>query len=209
MSTNVGSDETVSENRGSRPENVNKESRIGKQSIALPKGVDIDVRETEIEVKGPKGTLVTPLPEGITADREDGALRLRARSGQFRANHGLARALLANAVRGVTEGYTRELDVVGVGYKAELRGRTLVMSLGYSHLVQFVAPDGVDVRVEKKVRQGVNQYQTTLIVSGIDRQQVGQVCANLRELRRPDAYKGKGVRYADEKLRLKPGKSAK
>jgi large subunit ribosomal protein L6 len=189
--------------------NLNKESRIGKQSVVLPKGVDIDVREREIEVKGPKGRLVTPLPEGVTAEREDGGIRLRARSGQFRAMHGLARALLANAVKGVTDGYTRELDVVGVGYKADLRGRMLVLSLGYSHQVQFVPPEGVDVRIEKRQRQGLNQYQTTLIVSGIDRQLVGQVCANIRELRRPDAYKGKGVRYADEKLRLKPGKSAK
>lgn len=190
-------------------ENINKESRIGKKVVAVPSGVDVTVGEREIEVKGPKGRLVSPLPEGVTADREDDGIRLRARSGQFRANHGLARALLANAVRGVTEGYTRELDIVGVGYKADLKGRMLVLSLGYSHPVQFLPPEGVDVRIEKKPRTGVNQYQTTLIVSGIDRQQVGQVCANLRDLRRPDAYKGKGVRYADETLRLKPGKSAK
>jgi large subunit ribosomal protein L6 len=186
-----------------------KESRIGKQAVVIPTGVNVTIGEREIAVKGPKGELVSPLPEGITAEQEDGRLRLRAGSGQERAVHGLARALLANAVRGVTEGFTRELDVVGVGYKADLRGRRLVMSLGYSHQVEFVPPDGVDIRVEKKQRPTVNQYQTTLIVSGIDRQVVGQVCANLRNLRRPDAYKGKGVRYADEKLRLKPGKSAK
>ena len=187
-----------------------KESRIGKKTVAVPAGVTVTVGEGEIEVVGPKGRLVTPLPAGITAEQEEGGgVRLRAASGEQRAMHGLARALLANAVRGVTEGFTRELDVVGVGYKADLKGRLLTLSLGYSHPVQFIPPDGVDVRIEKKQRQGVNQYQTTLIVSGIDRQLVGQVCANLRELRRPDAYKGKGVRYADEKLRLKPGKSAK
>ena len=111
--------------------NVNKESRIGKQTVPVPKGVEVDVREREIEVKGPKGVLVTPLPAGVLVDREeDGGLRLRAASGQQRAMHGLARALLANAVRGVSEGYTRELDIVGVGYKADIRGRLLVLSLG-------------------------------------------------------------------------------
>jgi large subunit ribosomal protein L6 len=186
-----------------------KESRVGKQVIVLPAGVDVTVSEREIEVKGPKGRLVTPLPQGITVEREDGRLRLRAAGAEQRPAHGLARALLANAVRGVTEGFTRELDVVGVGYKADLRGRRLVLTLGYSHPVEFIPPDGVDIKVEKKPRPNVNQYQTTLIVSGIDRQVVGQTCANLRNLRRPDAYKGKGVRYADETLRLKPGKSAK
>jgi large subunit ribosomal protein L6 len=186
-----------------------KESRIGKQAVPVPAGVTITVNETEFEVVGPKGRLVTPIPAGVSAEEEGGGIRLRARSAQERANHGLARALLANAVKGVTEGFTRELDIVGVGYKADLKGRILTLTLGYSHPVQFLPPEGVDIRIEKKQRQGVNQYQTTLIVTGIDKQVVGQVCANLRNLRRPDAYKGKGVRIVGEPIRLKPGKSAK
>jgi large subunit ribosomal protein L6 len=186
-----------------------KESRIGKQTVTVPSGVKITVNEAEIEVVGPKGKLVTPIPAGITAEEADGGIRLRAKSAQERAAHGLARALLANAVKGVTEGFTRELDIVGVGYKADLKGRVLTLTLGYSHPVQFLPPAGVDLKIEKKQRQGVNQYQTTLIVTGIDKQIVGQVCANLKNLRRPDAYKGKGVRIVGETIRLKPGKSAK
>ena len=189
--------------------NINKESRIGKKPVVIPSGVKVQIGEGQIEVTGPKGTLTSPLPAGITVDQQDGQLRLVADSGQDRANHGLARALLANAVKGVTEGFSRDLDIVGVGYKAELRGNKLVLALGYSHTIEFVPPPGVDVKIERKQKPGVNQYQTTLTVSGIDRQVVGQVCANLRDLRRPDAYKGKGVRYADVPIKLKPGKSAK
>ena len=190
-------------------ENTAKESRIGKQPVVVPSGVKVTVGETEIEVVGPKGRLVSPIPQGVKIEQNDGSLRLRADSGEDRARHGLARALLANAVKGVTDGFTRELDVVGVGYKAELRGNRLVLSLGYSHPVEFLPPPGIDIKIERRQKPGVNQYQTTLIVSGIDRQLVGQVCANLHNLRRPDAYKGKGVRYADKQLKLKPGKSAK
>jgi len=186
-----------------------KESRIGKKHVAIPSGVKVTINEGEIEIAGPKGKLVSPIPSGITVAEEDGKLRMRADSGQDRARHGLARALLANAVKGVTEGFTRELDIVGVGYKAELRGSRLVLALGYSHLVEFLPPPGVDIKIERKQKPGLNQYQTTLIVSGIDKQVVGQACANLHNLRRPDAYKGKGVRYADKPMKLKPGKSAK
>ena len=190
-------------------ENTAKESRIGKQPVVVPSGVKVTVGEAEIEVVGPKGRLVSPIPSGVTIEQADGSLRLRADSGEDRARHGLARALLANAVKGVTDGFTRELDVVGVGYKAELRGNRLVLSLGYSHPVEFLPPPGIDIKIERRQKPGVNQYQTTLIVSGIDRQLVGQVCANLHNLRRPDAYKGKGMRYADKPMKLKPGKSAK
>jgi large subunit ribosomal protein L6 len=186
-----------------------KESRIGKQLVPLPAGVKITVGEGDIEVVGPKGRLVTPIPAGISVEESGDGIRLRARGAQERAAHGLARALLANAVKGVTEGFTQELDIVGVGYKADLKGRVLTLTLGYSHPVQFLPPSGVEIKIEKKQRQGLNQYQTTLVVSGIDKQVVGQVCANLKNLRRPDAYKGKGVRIAGERLRLKPGKSAK
>lgn len=186
-----------------------KESRIGKKPIPVPSGVKVSINETDIEITGPKGKLVSPIPAGIEVKQEDSSLRLKAATGQERAAHGLARALLANAIKGVTEGFSRELDIVGVGYKVEQKGTKLVMALGYSHLVEFLPPPSVEIKVERKPKPGLNQYQTTLIVSGIDKQEVGQVCANLRNLRRPDAYKGKGVRYADETLRLKPGKSAK
>jgi large subunit ribosomal protein L6 len=186
-----------------------KESRIGKQAVVIPSGVKVTVGDGEIEVVGPKGRLTAPIPRGISAKEEDGRIRLRADSGEDRARHGLARALLANAVKGVTDGFSIELDIVGVGYKAEQRGSRLVLALGYSHSVEFLPPPGVDIKIERKQKPGVNQYQTSLIISGIDKQVVGQTCANLHNLRRPDAYKGKGVRYANRPMKLKPGKSAK
>ena len=186
-----------------------KESRIGKKPIVIPSGVKVAINDGAIEISGPKGTLVSPIPAGIQVAEENGQIRMRADSGDDRARHGLARALLANAVKGVTDGFTRELDIVGVGYKAELRGSRLVLALGYSHPVEFVPPPGIDIKIERKQKPGLNQYQTTLIVSGIDKQVVGQTCANLHNLRRPDAYKGKGVRYSEKPIKLKPGKSAK
>ena len=186
-----------------------KESRIGKKPIAIPSGVKVTIGEREVEVVGPKGRLVTPIPEGVALEENDGQIRLRVQRGEDRARHGLGRALLANAVKGVTEGFSIELDIVGVGYKVEQRGSRLVFALGYSHPVEFVPPAGIDIKIERKQKPTINQYQTTLIVSGIDRQVVGQVCANLHALRRPDAYKGKGVRYAGQAMKLKPGKAAK
>jgi large subunit ribosomal protein L6 len=186
-----------------------KESRIGKKPVVVPAGVTVKVGERELEVTGPKGKLVTPIPEGVAVEQADGQLRLRVESAEHRPRHGLARALLANAVKGVTEGFSIDLDVVGVGYKVEQRGSRLVFSLGYSHQVDFVPPPGIDIKIERKQKPTINQYQTTLTVSGIDRQVVGQVCANLHALRRPDAYKGKGIRYAGKAIKLKPGKAAK
>lgn len=186
-----------------------KESRIGKQPVVIPAGVKVTVGEGEIEVVGPKGRLVSPMPAGVSIEETDGSLRLRVQTAQDRPKHGLARALLANAVKGVTTGFTVELDIIGVGYKVEQRAKSLVFALGYSHLIEFVPPEGIDIKVERKQKPGLAQYQTTLIVSGIDKQLVGQVCANLHNLRRPDAYKGKGVRYAGKALKLKPGKAAK
>jgi len=124
------------------------------------------------------------------------------------ALHGLARALVNNAVVGVTDGFTRQLDIVGVGYKAELQKTRLMFSLGYSHQIEFPIPKGIEVKVER-INKPITQYQTTLTITGIDRQQVGQVAADIRSLRRPDPYKGKGVRYANEQLKLKPGKTGK
>lgn len=186
-----------------------KESRIGKKPVVIPAGVKVKIDEREMEVVGPKGRLVTPIPEGVSVEENDGQLRLRVLRGEDRARHGLGRALLANAIKGVTEGFTIELDIVGVGYKVEQRGARLIFSLGYSHQVDFVPPPGIEIKVERKQKPTINQYQTSLIVTGIDRQVVGQVCANLHALRRPDAYKGKGVRYAGQAMKLKPGKAAK
>jgi large subunit ribosomal protein L6 len=175
-------------------------SRIGKKPIAIPKGVKVDVKPGSVEVQGPKGKLQQPLPPGIgfsvegdqlaaTTLREDPLL------GKF---HGLARSLVANAVRGVTEGFKKELDIVGVGYRAELKGKQVHFALGYSHPVVFDVPTGIDVTVDKL---------THLTVTGIDRQLVGQVAANIRRLRKPDPYKQKGVRYTGEVLKKKAGKT--
>jgi large subunit ribosomal protein L6 len=175
-------------------------SRIGKKPIAVPKGVKIDVQPGAVEVKGPKGTLRQPLPPGIgfelngdslnaTLLREDPAL------GKF---HGLARSLVANAVLGVTDGFRKDLDIVGVGYRAEVKGKQVVFALGYSHPVVFDIPPGIDIAIDK---------QTHITVTGVDRQQVGQVAANIRRLRKPDPYKQKGVRYTGEVLKKKAGKT--
>src|SRR4051812_20199781 len=185
-------------------------SRIGKKVITVPANVTVTLHERELEVKGPKGTLRTPIPEGVTFKLEDGQLQAERASDDFRANHGLARALANNAVVGVTEGFSRQMDVVGVGYKADVQGRKIVFALGYSHPIEFPLPDGVDAKAERLTTKGsIQQYQTTLTVSGIDKQKLGQVCAEMHKLRKPDAYKGKGVRYADVQLKLKPGKTGK
>jgi large subunit ribosomal protein L6 len=175
-------------------------SRIGKKPIPLPKGVTVAVEDGTVEVQGPKGTLRQPLPPGVTMEVADGTLQAHADAGMPGVGkfHGLARSLVANAVHGVTEGYKRELDIVGVGYRAELKGRQVHLALGYSHPVIFDLPQGIEVAVDK---------QTHLTVTGIDKQLVGQVAANLRSLRKPDPYKQKGVRYTGEVLKKKAGKT--
>jgi large subunit ribosomal protein L6 len=175
-------------------------SRIGKKPIDLPTGVKVDVQPGVVEVKGPKGTLRQPLPAGIGFEVDGTQLQAKTlqddpQLGKF---HGLARSLVANAVVGVTEGFKKELDIVGVGYRAEVKGRQIVFALGYSHPVVFDIPAGVDVAIDK---------QTHVTVTGIDRQQVGQVAANIRRLRKPDPYKQKGVRYTGEVLKKKAGKT--
>jgi len=183
-------------------------SRIGRKPISIPKGVKFKIEDGTVEVTGPKGTLGVALPQGINC-RVDGDQLLAERESDDRAAvHGLARALVQNAVTGVTEGFTRQLDIVGVGYKAERQKDRVVFNLGYSHQIEFPLPEGIDVKVER-VNKPIQQYQTTLTITGIDRQQVGQVAADMRSLRRPDPYKGKGVRYANEALKLKPGKTGK
>ena len=177
---------------------------------AVNNGVTVTVHERELEVKGPKGTLRTPIPEGVTFRLEDGQLQAERASDEFRANHGLARALANNAVVGVTEGFTKQMDVVGVGYKADVQGRRIVFSLGYSHPIEFPLPEGVEAKGERvAAKASIPQYQLTLTLSGIDKQKLGQVAAEMHGLRKPDPYKGKGVRYADVQLKLKPGKTGK
>lgn len=183
-------------------------SRIGRKPIAIPKGVKLKIEDGTVEVTGPKGSLTVPLPEGIKCRVEGDELIAERASDERVAVHGLARALVQNAVTGVTEGFTRQLDIVGVGYKAERQKDRVVFNLGYSHQIEFPLPKGIDVKVERS-NKPIQQYQTTLTITGTDRQQVGQVAADMRSLRRPDPYKGKGVRYADETLKLKPGKTGK
>ena len=185
-------------------------SRIGKKVITVPKDVTVTVRERELEVKGPKGTLKTPVPEGITFRLEGDQLQAERGSDELAARHGLARALANNAIVGVTEGFTKQMDVVGVGYKADIQGRRVVFSLGYSHPIEFPLPEGVDVRGERvPAKSSIQQYQLTLTLSSIDKQKLGQVAAEMHNLRKPDPYKGKGVRYADRQLKLRPGKTGK
>jgi large subunit ribosomal protein L6 len=175
-------------------------SRIGKKPISIPKGVKVDVQPGAVEVQGPKGKLRQPFPAGIGFEVQGDQLQATTlqddpQLGKF---HGLARSLVANAVRGVTEGFRKDLDIVGVGYRAELKGKQVVFALGYSHPVVFEIPAGIDVAIDK---------QTHITVTGVDRQLVGQVAANIRRLRKPDPYKQKGVRYTGEQLKKKAGKT--
>jgi large subunit ribosomal protein L6 len=175
-------------------------SRIGKKPVVLPKGVEVTLAADSVKVKGPKGTLTTPLPTGITFEKaKDGTLLAVRENDSQAAVHGLARSLVANAVTGVSTGFTKELDIVGLGYRAENKGKNLVVfALGFSHPIEFPLPDGVTVAIEK---------QTHLVVSGADKQRVGQVAADMRILRPPDPYKQKGIRYVGERLKKKVGKT--
>ena len=175
-------------------------SRIGKKPVAIPKGVTIKVDGNTVDVKGPKGQMRQPLPPNVSAAVEDGQLVTKKASDDRELDkfHGLARSLVNNAVLGVTEGWKKELDIVGVGYRAEMKGQQIHLALGYSHPVIFDIPKGIDVAIEK---------QTHITVTGVDRQLVGQVAANIRRLRKPDPYKQKGVRYTGEVLKKKVGKT--
>lgn len=176
-------------------------SRIGKKPIAIPKGVTVKVDAAGVDVKGPKGQLRQALPPGVVVAVEDGQIQARRERPDDKSLakfHGLARSLVANAVLGVTDGWKRELDIVGVGYRAELKGKQVHFALGYSHPVIFDIPAGIDVAVDK---------QTHITVTGVDRQLVGQVAANIRSLRKPDPYQQKGVRYMGEVLKKKAGKT--
>jgi len=181
-------------------------SRIGKKPIPLPGGVKIQVGE-ELEVTGPKGKLSVPIPPGISIQQAAGRLEIKRASDDHAALHGLTRALAANAVQGVSAGFTRELDIVGIGYKAEVKGRIATFTLGYSHPIEVLLPDGVDMKVERVPGSPIQNLQARLVLSGHDRQLLGQVAANIRALRKPDPYKNKGIRYTGEALRKKVGKT--
>ena len=185
-------------------------SRIGKKAITVPKGVTVTIKERELEVKGPKGALKTPIPEGITFKLDGDDLRAERTSDDQAPLHGLARALANNAIIGVTQGFTTQMDVVGVGYKADVQNKKIVFSLGYSHPIEFPLPEGVEAKAERLTTKGtIQQYQTTLTLASIDKQKLGQVAAEMHQLRKPDAYKGKGIRYAGAAIKLKPGKTGK
>jgi large subunit ribosomal protein L6 len=172
-------------------------SRVGRKPIPLPKGVKVAIGD-ELKVEGPKGTLTVPVPAGIRVRQADGVVEIERDGDQFAALHGLTRALAANAIQGVSSGFTRELDIVGIGYRGDVKGRVATFTLGYSHPIEVLLPEGVDLKIDK---------QTHLVLSGADRQAVGQVAANIRALRPPDPYKNKGVRYTGEALRKKVGKT--
>ena len=175
-------------------------SRIGKKPIALPKGVTVAIEGQTVTVQGPKGKLATQVPSGIRMEQQDGHLVALRENDSQAALHGLTRALVNNAVEGVTKGWSRELEIVGIGYRAEMKGKgTVVFSLGYSHPIEYPLPTGIEVAIDPK--------QTRLTISGIDRQKVGQVAAEMRALRPPDPYKNKGVRYLGERLKKKVGKT--
>ena len=175
-------------------------SRIGKKPIALPQGVKYKVEGNTVLVEGPKGKVSALIAEGISLKTVDGHMQVERSGDDKAALHGLTRALVQNAVAGVTKGWTKELDIVGIGYRAELKGKgTVVFTLGYSHPIEFPLPSGIEVTVDAK--------QTHLTITGVDRQKVGQVAADMRSLRKPDPYKNKGVRYTNERLKKKAGKT--
>lgn len=173
-------------------------SRIGRKPISIPTGVKIALQGGQVDVQGPKGKLVVPVPRGIAFQQKDNVLTASRETEEHRALHGLARALVANAVHGVTQGFKKELDIVGVGYRAELKGKAVSFALGKSHPIEFPIPEGIQIAVDK---------QTHITVSGADKGKVGQVAANLRALRPPDPYKQKGVRITGERLKKKAGKA--
>jgi large subunit ribosomal protein L6 len=173
-------------------------SRIGNKIITVPSGVKVQLKDATVEVQGPKGKMSVKVPAGIQFEQKDSTLVAKRDSEERRALHGLARALVANAITGVTLGFKKDLDIVGVGYRAEVKGKNLVLALGFSHPVEFPIPEGIHIAVEK---------QTHMTVSGADKNQVGQIAANLRALRPPDPYKQKGIRISGERLKKKAGKA--
>jgi large subunit ribosomal protein L6 len=177
-------------------------SRIGRLPIVIPAGVDVTINGRQVQVKGPRGELSLEVTAPIDVQQDDGVITVTRPSdeGEIRALHGLSRSLIANMVTGVTEGYRKTMEIVGVGYRVQAKGGDLEFALGFSHPVPVPAPDGITFRVETPTR---------FVVEGIDKQRVGEVAANIRKLRKPDPYKGKGVRYQGEQIRRKVGKAGK
>ncbi len=173
-------------------------SRIGKIPISVPNGTEVQIEAGLLHIKGPKGTLRMPIPEGIGAEFSDGTLRITRRDDSKAALHGLTRSLAGNCVTGATQGFVKHLEIVGVGYRAQTQDRVAIFNIGYSHPIEVLMPDGVDIKVTAN---------TKIELSGIDKQLVSQTAANIRSLRKPDPYKQKGIRYAGEKLRKKEGKT--
>jgi large subunit ribosomal protein L6 len=173
-------------------------SRIGNKVIPVPSAVKVQIKEAAVDVQGPKGKLSIDLPRGIRFEQKDSTLVATRQNDEQRALHGLARALVANAITGVTQGFKKELDIVGVGYRAEVKGKNVVLALGFSHPIEFPIPEGIQITVEK---------QTHVTVTGANKNQVGQIAANLRALRPPDPYKQKGIRITGERLKKKAGKA--
>jgi len=176
-------------------------SRVGKQPIPIPEGVKVTVEDQVFVAEGPKGRVSQFLLEGIPVEIEDGVVTVTRNdnSGDLRSKHGLMRALLANAVQGVSEGFSKQLEIHGVGYRASLQGREIHLSLGFSHPIVFPVPEGIEIQVDEKAGK--------ITVSGADRQKVGEASARIRQLRKPEPYKGKGIRYSDEVVRRKVGKA--
>jgi len=175
-------------------------SRVGGKIISIPEGTRVSISDDHVRIQGPKGQMTSVVPEGIRFEQtEKGVVATRSSDSKHqKALHGLARSLLANAVAGVSQGFRKELDIVGIGYRAEHKGKSVVFSLGFSHTIDFPIPEGISVEVER---------QTHLVVSGVDKQKVGQTAADIRSLRKPDPYKNKGIRYTGEKLKKKVGKT--
>ena len=182
-------------------------SRVGRNPIEIPSGVELKIHTDRVIVKGPKGSMETSIPQGIHLDinGEIAEAKRDNENQKTRALHGLFRSLLANAISGVSQGFSKELDLVGIGYRAAIQGKVLNLSVGFSHKVEFPFPEGIEIKVEKG-RSQIANYVATLQVTGIDKAQVGQVAADIRKVRPPDAYKGKGIRYRNELVRIKVGK---
>ena len=182
-------------------------SRIGRDPIPIPSGLKVQVERQRVVVEGPKGTLETPVPGGISVELKDEVLIVTRVDDEpkNRSLHGLTRALLANAVRGAHEGFSKQLDVIGIGYRAAATAKALNLTLGHSHPIEFPLPEGIDVKVERGSRS-ISNYIGTITISGASKYLVGQVAADIRSLRPPDSYKGKGIRYCDEVVHTKVGK---
>ncbi len=179
-------------------------SKIGKKPLLVPQGVEVELKESSVDVKGAKGALHLDLPYGVKIEKNESELVFSILDDQYKNLWGLVRTLVANMVEGVTNGYEKKLLIIGVGYSAKVEGKNLVLSLGYAHKVNFPIPEGIEVRTEQDPKGN-----TVVFVSGISKELVGEVAAKVRAFKKPEPYKGKGIRYFDEFVKIKPGKSAK